>query len=467
MDNKNLKDIKFCSVLKDHPEVLEKSKIYPYIDINYDVSKIPETFDGRYVWSMYIEPPERQRVSSSWALVAKDVLNDRFCLSTAGQLYFFLDYMQIMACIDNVPLKKMNDVYSTNSLSDSIENYNLTEGYSIYDAWEYIYSYGISNWNCVSRKYIIDSGLSAPESLLYKDKKEYYKEYCEKSSYSCLREKDGKPVARRSYFLDSIFNIEGKDMEERIRNIKYQIVKWGPVAAGFLVYENFMNDYKGVDIYTKVDGKVLGGHYVSLLGWGKKDGIEYWICRNSFGADWGLMGYFYMKMGIEECKLEYNISSVAPSLPNNPRYERHLLTEDGKLYNGSKIYIDEMKIINPSLYMIRERQEYNRELFYTQRVINMIKSNKLNGLLQPLLVYPDLLPDMSFYWLMDMTKYDYVNVGGNVFYDDSTSRNNGSEVSNKTVIIYGLIFGIIAFVIGYNSDRSLTSLNKRSSKRYF
>lgn len=442
-------DIKFGSILKDHPDVYNKSIIYPYIDIKYDDKKIPDTFDGRYVWSMYIEPPSRQRVSSSWALVAKDVLNDRFCLSTAGQLYFFIDYTQIIACIEKSKFKKMNDVPSTNSLPDSIDNYNLTEGYSIYDAWEYIYCYGLSNWNCVSRKAMYDKGISVPDSLLQKDK-DYYKEYCEKTSYSCLRDKDGKAVARRSYFLDSIFNIEGRDMNERIKNIKYQIAKWGPVAAGFLIYENFVKDYKGLDIYSKGQGKILGGHYVSILGWGNKDGIDYWICRNTFGADWGLMGYFYMKMGIDECKLEYNVSSVAPTLPNDPRYERRLLIEDGSLYNGKKIYIDNMKIINPNLYEIRERQKYNTELFYTQKVIDMIKSGEINGLLKPLIVYPDLLPDMAFYWLMDLTKYDYVNISGNRFYDDTTSK---TEEKSFKFYVYGLVLGIFAFLIGYYSRR--------------
>lgn len=446
MDKSLLKDIKFCSVLKDHPSVYDKSRIYPYIAVDYDNSRIPDEFDGRYVWSMYIEPPSRQRVSSSWALVAKDVLNDRFCLGTAGQLYFFIDYMQILACIDKSPEKKIDGVLSTNSLDDSVVNYNLTEGYSIYDAWEYIYSYGLSNWNCVSRKYMIDKGLKEPDSLTQKDKS-YYKDYCEKTSYSCLREEDGKPVARRSYFLDSIFNVEGKDMNERIRNIKYQIAKWGPVAGGFLVYDNFANGYNGIDVYTKAEGKALGGHYVSLVGWGKKDGIEYWICRNTFGSDWGLMGYFYMKMGIEECKLEYNISSVAPTLPNDPRYEKRLLVPDGELYNGQKIYIDNMKVINPSIYKIRESQRYNTDLFYTQKVIDMIKNRELNGLLKPLILYPELLPDMAFYWLMDLTKYDYVNVGGSRFYDDTTSKKNGED--GMKVYFYGLLLGIIAFFIGY------------------
>lgn len=437
---------KFCSVLKDHPDVLKQSQLYPYIDINYDKKEIPDTFDGRYVWSMYIEPPFHQRDSSSWALVAKDILNDRYCLSTAGQLYFFMDYMEMLACMNKTPLTKIENVMSTNSLPDkpNIPD-NLTEGYSIYDAWEYIYSYGLANWNCISRKYMVDNGITTPDKISYDKSVEYYKDYCKKTTSSCIREKNGKPVARRSYFSDSIFNIEGKDMSERIMNIKYQIAKWGPVAAGFLVYENFMNSYKGIDVYSKVEGKVIGGHYVSIVGWGK----DYWICRNSFGADWGLMGYFYMKMGLEDCKMEYNITAVSPIIAkfNNPKYERKILLPDGMTYSGKRVYINDMKLFNEKIYKIREVQEVNYDLFYTKKTIEMIKKGELYGNLKSLILYPELLPDMSVFWLKDMTNYNYINVAGKSFDDDVNDYSNDSK--NLEYLKYGLIFGFIFFIFSF------------------
>jgi len=434
-DNK----FEFCSVLRDHPDVEKQARLYPYIDIKYDKSKIPDTFDGRFLWSMYIEPPSKQRDSSSWGLVAKDILNDRYCLSTAGQLYFFLDYTEMVACLDKHPLKKLDNVPSTNSLS-SVKN--ITQGYNIYDAWEYIYSYGLSNWNCVSREDMIDNGITPPDKMTYEKSQDYYKDYCKKTLYECVRQKEGKPVARRSFFSDSIFNIEGRDMKERIMNIKYEIAKWGPVAGGFLVYENFMNIYKGLDVYNKAEGKVLGGHYVSIVGWGK----DYWICRNSFGADWGLMGYFYMKMGLEECKLEYNISAVGPSVLNNLKYEtRSIIPPDAMTYNKRQIYVNQMDLFNPKIYKIREEQKVNYYLFYTQQTIDLIKEKKLYGDLKPLIAYPDLLPDMNFYWVKDMTKYDFVDVSGKVFYDDANYKSHNIS----RYVEYGILIGILFFIIGF------------------
>lgn len=47
-------------------------------------------------------------------------------------------------------------------------------------------------------------------------------------------------------------------------------------------------------IYEHVWGEEVGGHSVKIIGWGTDsiDGRLYWVCANSWGADWGLSGYF-------------------------------------------------------------------------------------------------------------------------------------------------------------------------------
>ncbi len=433
--------MEFCSILKDHPDVLRQSQIYPYISIKYDIAQIPNTFDGRDIWWMYIQSPTKERHSSSWALVARDVLNDRLCLFTAAQLYIFLDYIEILKCIEKEPMKKLENVPSTNS----IDNSNSTQGYSIYDAWEFIYANGLCQWNCESRKYLVEKGINPPDEVNYNDKKDYYKDQCYNKE-KCIREYNNKPIARRIFLNNSIFNIEGKDMNERILNIKYQIAKWGPVAGGFLVFDNFVNNYDGTTIYEKGEGKILGGHYVSIVGWGE----NYWICRNSFGAEWGLMGYFYMKMGIEECRLEYNISSVGPQLPNYDIYQRTKPIKNGVMYGtGNLVRVDDMKEINPALYNIRKALDVNYELFYTQKTIEMIKQNKLYGSLSPLITYPELLPDLNTFWIKDLSYYNYVNLAGKNFYEDYRKNKKRSNI-----YLYLLLFiGFIVFMVGYRKNR--------------
>jgi hypothetical protein len=457
----------FCCVLKDHPDVLKQSRIYPYINTKYDKKDIPEVFDGREVWAMYIQTPSKEKSSTSWAIVAKDILNDRFSLFTAAQLHFFLDYIDIIMCTENIPHKKLNNVPSTNSLNENIDdNEDASQGYSIYDAWEYLYAHGLSQWNCISRRFMVLENIVPPDMVKYKDKTKLYEKLCESENLQsvCMRKFEGKPVARRIFFANTIFNIEGKDMTERIMNIKYQIAKWGPVAAGFLVYENFVNTYKGTDVYTKAEGKILGGHYVSILGWGK----DFWICRNNFGPNWGLMGYFYMKMGLEECKLEYNVSSIGPGLSNYKEYSEADVNvkKNGLLYDGKPVSVDDMKTINPKIFKIRESHEVDYSLFYTKKTVKLIKEGKLFGTLTPLIVYPKLLPNLEKFWLKNLKYYDYVNLAGKTFYEDYKEDDQKKKPYNIYFIIFICIFLFILGLSGVFSSSRFLKLFSSSKRRY-
>jgi cathepsin B len=77
--------------------------------------------------------------------------------------------------------------------------------------------------------------------------------------------------------------------------IKKEILKNGPVETGFTVYEDFMSYKTG--IYQHTTGKMLGGHAVTIIGWGVEEGTKYWLCQNSWGAEWGDQGYFKIKIG--------------------------------------------------------------------------------------------------------------------------------------------------------------------------
>ena len=42
-------------------------------------------------------------------------------------------------------------------------------------------------------------------------------------------------------------------------------------------------------------------HAVLAVGYGVENGIPYWLIKNSWGADWGLDGYFKMELGKNMC----------------------------------------------------------------------------------------------------------------------------------------------------------------------
>jgi hypothetical protein len=114
----------------------------------------------------------------------------------------------------------------------------------------------------------------------------------------------------------------GRDL---IRNMKAHIYHDGPIIGAMLaVYPDF-NDYDGTSIYDPSPNQTSeGGHAIEIIGWGKnEDGVEYWICRNSWGSVWPAShlpgegeGWFYVKMGVNASRIEEYAYACIPS-PNN------------------------------------------------------------------------------------------------------------------------------------------------------
>jgi cathepsin X len=52
---------------------------------------------------------------------------------------------------------------------------------------------------------------------------------------------------------------------------------------------------------------------VTIVGWGKENGIDYWIVRNTWGMYWGENGYFRIKINDPKSNIENNVG-VSKSL---------------------------------------------------------------------------------------------------------------------------------------------------------
>lgn len=57
-------------------------------------------------------------------------------------------------------------------------------------------------------------------------------------------------------------------------------------------------------------------HAVVAVGYGEENGVPYWLIKNSWGADWGLNGYFKMEMGKNMCGMSsvFNLFNYVTSL---------------------------------------------------------------------------------------------------------------------------------------------------------
>ncbi|CAE7400406.1 CTSB [Symbiodinium sp. KB8] len=104
------------------------------------------------------------------------------------------------------------------------------------------------------------------------------------------------PYAKDKHMAKSVYSLNS------VADIQQDIYQYGAVTAAFSVYEDFLSYKSGV--YKHVTGSMLGGHAISIIGWGTESGTDYWLVRNSWNTDWGANGYFKIARGVDECGIE-------------------------------------------------------------------------------------------------------------------------------------------------------------------
>jgi len=65
-----------------------------------------------------------------------------------------------------------------------------------------------------------------------------------------------------------------------------------------------------------LSGGFDGLHAIKVLGWGvdQKTGLNYWICQNSWGLNWGMSGIFWILRGNDECFIETDSTAGLPDI---------------------------------------------------------------------------------------------------------------------------------------------------------
>jgi len=78
------------------------------------------------------------------------------------------------------------------------------------------------------------------------------------------------------------------------------------IIIGVIVYDDFRGYKDGV--YEYKQGSKLGGHCMTLVGYGKTDaGENYWVIKNSWGTGWGKAGYLRLRIKSEQTNKQCNI----------------------------------------------------------------------------------------------------------------------------------------------------------------
>lgn len=118
--------------------------------------------------------------------------------------------------------------------------------------------------------------------------------------YTCVHNTTCFPIKKYTvYKLKEYGQVSGET------NMMAEIYRRGPITCKTAVSDDLM-DYSGGIFHDKT-GEMQIRHAVEVVGWGTtKDGVKYWIVRNSWGTYWGENGFYRIVRGINNLNLENN-----------------------------------------------------------------------------------------------------------------------------------------------------------------
>ena len=107
-----------------------------------------------------------------------------------------------------------------------------------------------------------------------------------------------------SYHIQDTVIIPKRSSSTDNDKLKDALVKYGGLTV-HIYGASANNEYYNPDTYAQYyNGQDAGNHFVTLVGWDdnfsrdnfkiKPEGDGAWICKNSWGTDWGENGYFYV-----------------------------------------------------------------------------------------------------------------------------------------------------------------------------
>ena len=89
----------FGTILTDNQSVKDDSMLFKSSPVDYNL-KLPQTFDGSYVWRYYITPVTFQGYCGNcWAIASTRVLADRFSIISKNYIKPYLNQLYSLGAI--------------------------------------------------------------------------------------------------------------------------------------------------------------------------------------------------------------------------------------------------------------------------------------------------------------------------------------------------------------------------------
>jgi len=259
---------------------------------------LPESFDSIDKWSncsVIGNVRDQSACGSCWAFASVSSLEARACITTGKDVKYSPE--DTAFCSD-----AGNGCQGGNTAWNWFKRQGVVTGGDFPDAGSGSTCYPYSLAPCAHHVPPSDKYPACPSD----EGSPQCKSQCTDSGYGGTYETD-KLMATDAYSVRG----ETQIMQELVDN--------GPMYVAFDVYEDFETYKSGV--YHAVSTNYLGGHAVTLVGYGTLNGEKYWKIKNSWNEQWGAGGHFLIRRGTDECGIESSVSAglvsgVAPSPPS-------------------------------------------------------------------------------------------------------------------------------------------------------
>lgn len=273
-----------------HPDAAEyrlKDKPSNLYELGDD---LPEEFDSRKQWPdcpTINEIRDQGSCGSCWAFGAVEAMSDRVCIHSNATVHFRFSADDLVACCHTC-------------------GFGCNGGFPGM-AWSYWVRKGIvSGGNYGSSQGCRPYEIAPCEHHVNGTRPPCNGE--EGKTPKCV--KTCQTTYNKKYQDDKRFGKSSYSVKRNEMDIRREIYQNGPVEGAFTVYEDLINYKEGV--YQHVEGKMLGGHAIRILGWGTENNTPYWLIANSWNTDWGNNGFFKILRGQDHCGIEGQISAGIP-----------------------------------------------------------------------------------------------------------------------------------------------------------
>ena len=294
--------VKLRVMLNSHNEAAP-----PALDVT-----IPESFDAREKWpGLLTEPLDQADCGSCWAFSVSTTASDRIRISVPDLAPIFmkkqqyrgynglytalnnLDPFHLAAC-DLCKVVPGGAELAKQALCGGGENSAPCAGEVLQVGMQYLQAKGTISVDCSPRQ---GPCLDNADMCFYN---------CDETTCKYYKAMSIHPISEE-------FTEEKTSDITRSNLVAYEIMMYGPTVAGYSVFQSFMDFFKDPKNAKKVysqkvkdayqgDDKNIGGHAISIIGWGvDDDGTKFWLIRNSWGQTWGDNGYFRMERGSNFC----------------------------------------------------------------------------------------------------------------------------------------------------------------------